>query len=815
MMRLHRSSGSESHVFYRFRGVIFSLASRLSPSVLNYTLVRVSAKPVEPLHSWDGLRPPTTPHNLEMISVCVRIAAKFSLWSSLTILYIIDVGGRYDVRASLLWSATLYRQSSVHLHKTAYIRIFACFRDSNATHGAVQQTQSGWLTCSIDSGTVGAISGLKSLSAEHGKVTIVTVRYGWGRETQEQRLGRDGERGRCLIDSIYESGMARQGGDRNSESMRGWNTSKIGGISWDTGMYGCGERVSPSSREIEELLASCEWSVYNVGVMDVVLGHISLGRKDKRRWEIAASWVSIGGVAKGCALGRTLTEWERRDDMTVGARFFREERVRRGEFGERCGDESLGMTYVLGEGVEGRDVVNHITGYNSVDTEEWGERTETRGRVVEGSRQMVGVVYLESERVREVYERGTEDTGGWVQCWVSRVDRIVGGYGGGFRRRGAARGEANRNLLLETHTEVERESGVGHRREGGRWQRVVSGSCYILMERADRENCGDKGARDLRGSGLQEYVVGTHLVELRVVAAFRDDRIITITSRRARKGARGLIIHMCYETQYGVVRGERGDIAVLNVRLRRMSGGRGTNRRLSCLVHQYMVLSSRYGILGGSNTAYQISFILGTKDLRCSFDRISELLLYIPLLEKVHQIACSKLLLRLTNLNLEERYALNVALRMFTRRIVIQERVEDLQLGVKIYQKRSNSLIQPVLLDHSNLRRMTPYTAYLDIQGIIYEDEINRNRLIRTDELHKFSDGSLNHVRTALNGIALGIEMDYFPKRKWSKQDRKRARVMINAINKKLRDRRLMRSLEKFVGGRPYEGDLWLLERTI
>ncbi|GKC87149.1 hypothetical protein Tco_1147798 [Tanacetum coccineum] len=110
---------------------------------------------------------------------------------------------------------------------------------------------------------------------------------------------------------------------------------------------------------------------------------------------------------------------------------------------------------------------------------------------------------------------------------------------------------------------------------------------------------------------------------------------------------------------------------------------------------------------------------------------------------------------------------------------------------------------------------MTPYTAYLDIQGIIYEDEINRNRLIRTDELHKFSDGSLNHVRTALNGIALGIEMDYFPKRKWSKQDRKRARVMINAINKKLRDRRLMRSLEKFVGGRPYEGDLWLLERTI
>ncbi|GJR66354.1 hypothetical protein Tco_0012419 [Tanacetum coccineum] len=81
---------------------------------------------------------------------------------------------------------------------------------------------------------------------------------------------------------------------------------------------------------------------------------------------------------------------------------------------------------------------------------------------------------------------------------------------------------------------------------------------------------------------------------------------------------------------------------------------------------------------------------------------------------------------KLTNLNLEERYALNVALRMFTRRIVIQERVEDLQLGVESYQKKIN-LKKPDTY-HSNLRRMTPYTAYPDIQGIIYEDEINRNR---------------------------------------------------------------------------------------
>ncbi|GJU75401.1 hypothetical protein Tco_1272471 [Tanacetum coccineum] len=85
---------------------------------------------------------------------------------------------------------------------------------------------------------------------------------------------------------------------------------------------------------------------------------------------------------------------------------------------------------------------------------------------------------------------------------------------------------------------------------------------------------------------------------------------------------------------------------------------------------------------------------------------------------------------------------------------------------------------------------MTPYTAYPDIQGIIYQDDIDRNRLMRTDELHKFSDSPLNHVRTALNDIATGIKMEYLPKRKWTKQDKQRARVMINAIGKKLRYRR-------------------------
>ncbi|GKD98737.1 hypothetical protein Tco_1382634 [Tanacetum coccineum] len=103
---------------------------------------------------------------------------------------------------------------------------------------------------------------------------------------------------------------------------------------------------------------------------------------------------------------------------------------------------------------------------------------------------------------------------------------------------------------------------------------------------------------------------------------------------------------------------------------------------------------------------------------------------------------------KLTNLNLDERFALNVALRMYTRRIIIQERVEDLQLAVESYQKKIN--LSRLDSYRSDLRKITPYTAYHDIQGIIYQDDMDINCLMRTNELYKFSDGTLNHVRTAL-----------------------------------------------------------------
>ncbi|GJW17524.1 hypothetical protein Tco_0024960 [Tanacetum coccineum] len=55
---------------------------------------------------------------------------------------------------------------------------------------------------------------------------------------------------------------------------------------------------------------------------------------------------------------------------------------------------------------------------------------------------------------------------------------------------------------------------------------------------------------------------------------------------------------------------------------------------------------------------------------------------------------------------------------------------------------------------------ITPYTAYNDLQGIIYQDKFQRNRLMPLDELYKFCDGTLSSVQRVLIDIAYRLEMD-------------------------------------------------------
>nr|GEZ03314.1 hypothetical protein [Tanacetum cinerariifolium] len=125
---------------------------------------------------------------------------------------------------------------------------------------------------------------------------------------------------------------------------------------------------------------------------------------------------------------------------------------------------------------------------------------------------------------------------------------------------------------------------------------------------------------------------------------------------------------------------------------------------------------------------------------------------------------------KLTNLTVEEGFAFNISFRMFTRSIVIQRRVEDLQLGVESYQKKLN-LTRPDTYS-SDLNRKEAYIAYSNPRGFIYQNKDKQNGLMQIDELHKFSDGTLIDVRTALDDRLKGIQMKYLLQLIWRKSDK-------------------------------------------
>nr|GEW43960.1 hypothetical protein [Tanacetum cinerariifolium] len=91
-----------------------------------------------------------------------------------------------------------------------------------------------------------------------------------------------------------------------------------------------------------------------------------------------------------------------------------------------------------------------------------------------------------------------------------------------------------------------------------------------------------------------------------------------------------------------------------------------------------------------------------------------------------------------------------------------------------------------LLLVQGKLTNLTVEERFA-FNGFIYQNKDKRNRLMRIDELHKFSDGTLTDVRTTLDDCLKGIRMQYLPQSIWRKSDKDRAAAMIQAIDKRLK----------------------------
>ncbi|GKA10457.1 hypothetical protein Tco_0689890 [Tanacetum coccineum] len=148
--------------------------------------------------------------------------------------------------------------------------------------------------------------------------------------------------------------------------------------------------------------------------------------------------------------------------------------------------------------------------------------------------------------------------------------------------------------------------------------------------------------------------------------------------------------------------------------------------------------------------------------------------------------------------------------------LVVQNRLNNYNGEVIVHFKKLN--ISRPLTYKAGISDLPPYTAFSNPQGFIYLDKLERNRLMCSHELYKFSDDTLISIRDKLKDMANNLEMGYtsvMPRRRWSNLDKKRSRIMVKDIDRQLLERRLMKSLEKFVGGREYGKDLRLLHETL
>nr|GEW03280.1 histone deacetylase 14 [Tanacetum cinerariifolium] len=130
-------------------------------------------------------------------------------------------------------------------------------------------------------------------------------------------------------------------------------------------------------------------------------------------------------------------------------------------------------------------------------------------------------------------------------------------------------------------------------------------------------------------------------------------------------------------------------------------------------------------------------------------------------------------------LGLDKVHLYNV-INLWIGNIVIRQRVGDLQLSIESYQ--------------------------------------TKKKMLRENEVYKFSDGTLTRVLHKLDHMVKDFRLyQYNPGMKyriWSEDDKRRSKAFIKVIKRRLKTWRIFQSLESFVGGRLRDVDYRTLNRT-
>ncbi|GKE23286.1 hypothetical protein Tco_1434798 [Tanacetum coccineum] len=170
----------------------------------------------------------------------------------------------------------------------------------------------------------------------------------------------------------------------------------------------------------------------------------------------------------------------------------------------------------------------------------------------------------------------------------------------------------------------------------------------------------------------------------------------------------------------------------------------------------------------------------------------------------------------LNNVTGSDKRMLSTAVNLWTRNLVIRQRVKDFQLDIESYQKQLN-LTKPGW-DAKGFEYKHDYIIIESPRAVVFPVSNNEQKIMRFNEIYKFSNGTLTNILEALdyrveeykvNQLNSGMNTRF-----WTAKDVTRNKEFIHAIERRLKTRRIFRNLECFVGGRIRDIDYRLLQRN-
>ncbi|GJY46902.1 retrovirus-related pol polyprotein from transposon TNT 1-94 [Tanacetum coccineum] len=106
------------------------------------------------------------------------------------------------------------------------------------------------------------------------------------------------------------------------------------------------------------------------------------------------------------------------------------------------------------------------------------------------------------------------------------------------------------------------------------------------------------------------------------------------------------------------------------------------------------------------------------------------------------------------------------------------------------------------------------YTPSYKPPGVIYKDLNKQKRVMRANELYNFLDRTLKTVHDALHHRILYFCLGYnkeMSRIKWTAIDKRRSELMVELIDKQMRERQIIRNLKRLVGARELVMDYTLM----